>query len=426
MLLYRVVYAICFVVLIPWFLWSRYVKGKHHHIFQRLFPNCATPISGHGPLVWVHAVSVGEVQAVAPIVKELLRINPEWRFVVSTITHTGNAAAKKFLPEAVEYLFLPFDFRFSVRRALRIGAPTLVVFSEGDLWPVFMEEVRRVGARIAIVNGKMSDTSYSRFSRFLCCVRWLYSFVDWFCVQNALTAERLQSLGVVREKIRVTGNTKADVVISRFDDAKKKAFRDSLGLNETDRVIVCGSTHAFEETLLFDALLPIIRERPDVKIMMVPRHPERFVEVFGILGSRVPLVQKLSTYDGLTPWSVLLIDRLGILSDLYQIAEVAIVCGSFTDKVGGHNILEPMALAVPTIVGPHMYSQKALFDSAYDCGAIVRVSDASLAAHVAVLLDDAQIRSELSKKAIEWATQMRGATERTVSLLSEVVGRTQI
>ncbi len=417
LLVYRVLYICALLIVFPMLLWNRFVRGKREHIRRRLFPRIRFPLPGTGPIVWVHAVSVGEVYAVAPLVHALVQANPMVRVVVSTITQTGHEAAKKAIAEAKAYVFLPLDITTSIRRAFCLGVPSLVIFSEGDVWPLFAHEAKKRGAITAIINGKMSGRTADRFSRVRLLGRWLYSFIDIFCVQNQTFYDRFLSLGVPKESLHVTGNTKADVSFPLLSPLEKAAFRVSLGLGEQDRLLVLASTHAPEEEELLVRLLPLLHRRLEWKIAVVPRHPERFSEVFRIAKMNDANATLLSTYRGTDPWKIIVIDALGLLTKVYQLATMAVVCGSFTDRVGGHNILEPAVVGIPVIVGPYMHSQPTLFQSAKGDGAILQVSYDTVADTVERLLLDDGLYNKAATHAFLWADSLRGATARTASIL---------
>ena len=413
---YRIVYAIGFVCSLPYLFWLSVIKRKPQNVWKRLFPSMR-PLSGSGPLLWAHAVSVGEVHAIVPVIAGLRAERPGLRVIVSTISHSGQLVARKVLPDAAAHLFLPFDFCYSVRRALRLGAPDLVLFSEGDVWPCFMNEARKKGAVIAIVNGKISAKSAGRMPRFF--GRWLYSFVDLFCVQSEEMAERLLSVGALASAIHVTGNTKADVSFRFLTDEERESLRRSLGLNSSDRVVILGSTHEGEEEGIAARIEPILKQL-GVRLIIVPRHPERFSQVYERMRSVFSAASKLSIYGG-EPWDVMVVDRLGMLTSLYQIAAAAVVCGSFVEPIGGHNILEPAAAGVPTVVGPFMHSQQALFESALAASAVIQTTYETLPQTIAKLLNGPEAHASAATAARLWADSMRGATEKTVRLCQSVL-----
>ena len=405
--------------MVPRLLWKQVRTGKPFNICKRLFPESRPALTC--PIIWVHAVSVGEVHAISSVVKAIKKRRPSFHIIVSTITQTGQETAKKVISEADAFLFLPFDFRCSIRRALRSGIPSLVLFSEGDLWPVFMDEMKRHNAQIAVVNGKISETTFGWFKRFPNIGRWLYAPVDLFCLQNQLFADRFLEIGIPPSALSVTGSTKADVSFPILSADEKSTFRSSLGISETDSLIVLGSTHDPEEEQLVGRLALMVRDNASVRLTIVPRHPERFQTVFDRIKQMEPSTVLLSTYDGHSPWKIMIVDRLGMLTKLYQLASVAIVCGSFIERIGGHNILEPACVGVSVIVGPYMHSQPMLYESAKNADALIQVTYDGVADAVTQLLSDEGVRRESSARALLWAETLRGATDRTVELLEQRV-----
>jgi len=414
---YRLIYLFGFFLYLPVLLWSKVVRKKEGCFFQRLFFTPKECVDG--PILWVHAVSVGETMAIAPMVRAFEKRYPSWKVVFSNVTKTGHETAKKLFPGACSHLLLPFDFKHSVRRVMKKLSPSLVVLSEGDVWPLFLHEARQCGAPVVIVNGKISHTSFSRLKRFSWIGKWLYSFIDFFCVQSALFYDRLCALGVPEEKLSITGNIKADVQIDELTQEQKREWRERLGLREGDELLVVGSTHEPEEKEIVTALSPLCTKRPNFKIAIVPRHPERFDEVYEQMRSIVSNVERFSEGPSGSKWSVMVIDALGQLCALYGLSTISIVAGSFVERVGGHNILEPAAVSVPVIVGPYMHSQHTLFSSAQESGAVISSTIETLPQLVEDLLEDKDKASMAASKARVWADTLRGATDRSLDALSQ-------
>lgn len=391
--------------MIPHLLWKR-------TLFRRLFPN---KLNVQAPYIWVHAVSVGEVTAAIPVVEELRRIHPSWDVVISTITEAGFECAQKSMPNGT-VLLLPFDFRWSLKRVLSI-LPVLVVVSEGDIWPIFLQEAKRGGAPVVVTSGKLSQKSFRRLRYF---GRWLFSCVNLFCVQGRVFADRFRSLGVPAEDIFVTGNTKVDVRLSRLSPEELAGWRSRLKIHEGEHLIVLASSHEPEEELLVQKLLPVVGGR--AKIAVVPRHPRRFEDVYRKLQELEPLTAKFSApvFDC---WKIMVVDSMGVLQDLYQLATVAIVCGSFVPSVGGHNIVEPAAAGVPVVVGPYMQSQALLCESAREEGAITQIDMDFLDESIIRLLEDASLRERYAQAARRWAEGLKGATQKTVAAIEREIGR---
>jgi 3-deoxy-D-manno-octulosonic-acid transferase len=407
--LYRALYAISFVAMLPYMLYVGYVRRKNMHIKERLFPTIGEE-SLQGCYIF-HAVSVGETHAIAALVRKVREAFPERHIVVTNVTHTGHQTAKKLFPDA-NCLFLPFDFSFSVRRFFKVVRPALVVISEGDIWPEFLHQAKELHASTIIVNGSVSDRSYRRLRLFPTIARWRFRDIDHFCVQNQLFATRLQQLGLEKKNISVTGSMKADCFTKPLSKGDKEALRVSLGITKGETIIVVGSTHDPEEDLICSALAPLLDHRPDVKILVVPRHPERFSIVYINLAKKFRGVAAFSRLPH-SGWNILVIDAMGMLCNLYQIAHIAIVAGSFTKAVGGHNIVEPALAGIPCIVGPYMHSQKALLESAEAHKAVIQVDQSGLCREVDQLINDPQRYSLCVSQTQSWVRDIQGATDRT-------------
>lgn len=417
--LYRVLYFLAFCFYFPYLLGKTALQGKSFRVlFKHLFPEKIELKDEPKSIIWAHAVSVGEVVAIAPVLAGLVKKKEKVQIILSTVTETGFATAKKLVPEAI-HVYYPFDFSFSVRRVLGTLTPSLVLLSEGDVWPVFLQEMKKRKAFVSLINGKMSDRSFGFFQKVPSLSKWLYGSIDLFCVQNDRMKERWEQLGIPGQNISVTGNTKTDTPPKTLSEVERNDLRNKLGVEESDHVIVLGSTHYPEEDKLTEALHPLIQTDRTLKVIVVPRHPERACEVCETLQRRIAPDNAELLSSGKKDWRILVVDELGGLTNLYQIAHVAIVCGSFVERIGGHNIFEPAVFGVPTIVGPYMHAQKALFESALRCMAVIQVGYPDLSIVVRELFRNEEVRNECSCKARAWAESLRGATEKTISALLE-------
>lgn len=423
-LLYEVLYSLAFLCYLPKLIYQAiFLKKYRLSFFKRLgfgFPKIER--KGAAPLIWIHAVSVGETQAIAGFVKKLKKeLVKDTVIVFSSITETGHVAAKRLLPEVDHHLFLPFDFWLPIRRAIQKTLPDLVILSEGDLWWRFLDTAKKNKAAILIASGKLSDGSFRAFSRFKIFSNRLFSTVDFYCMQSDVYRERLLALGVPAEKIEVTGNIKADFEIQVKSHDEKELFRKKLGFTKEDFVLVIGSTHEPEEEMILKELGPIMRAKPELKLVIVPRHPERFSHVKALV-SREPYTQcALSTMKEGESAKIVVVDAMGVLIQCYEIADAAIVAGSFTEKVGGHNILEPCFFGVPTLCGPFMQTQKELIDVALENKAVLQVDINSLQSVVKELIENKEKRDALSKNGILLCKELRGATERTIKAVRSLV-----
>ncbi len=414
--LYRALYFCVFCFYFPYLLCKRAVQGKSiRSLFEHLFPQ-EIHLEKTGPVIWAHAVSVGEVVAISPILSELFRQKENVQIILSTVTETGFETAKKMVPRAVHVKF-PFDFPYCVKKILGDISPSLVLLSEGDVWPVFLEEMKQRKAQIVLINGKMSDRTFSWFQKFPSVGTWLYKDIDHFCVQNVHMKKRWEYLKIRPERIHVTGNTKTDTPPRALSQEELDKLRSKLCIQESDHVVVLGSTHYPEEEKIITTLGPLLKTDPALKIIVVPRHPGRACEVCEILQRKAAPdpVELLSS--GKKEWRILVVDELGVLTSLYQIATVAVVCGSFSERIGGHNIFESAIFGVPTIVGPYMHSQRTLFESALKNMAVIQIGYNDVRIVIGELLRNEEVHSECALKAKTWADSLRGATDKTVQVV---------
>jgi 3-deoxy-D-manno-octulosonic-acid transferase len=380
---------------------------------------------GKRPLVWIHAVSLGETKAVATLTKILNAELNHPIIVFSTTTETGHVEACRTI-KADYHVYMPFDFGWVIHPIIKRTAPDLVVLCESDFWYNFLKASKKAGALIALVNGKLSTRSQNRFKRCSFFAKSLFSYVDVFCVQNSLYKARFESVGVPSDKIAVTGNIKFDGDYSMLPEEQLNAWRQELGIKSNDLVLVVGSSHHPEETLFLNVMPRIWEQYPNLKVILVPRHPERFNEVAGILQKSNMSFRRLSQRNhdnGTTP--VILIDAMGLLRKCYQLADIAIVAGSYTAKVGGHNILEPSWYGVPVIFGPHMHSQPGLVELMKESGAGLQVSSEDLALTLLSLLDNPVRRKQIGNAGLHLISDIHGATEKTWDTLQLILDKSK-
>ena len=383
----------------------------------RVFPDLP---ERSGRKIWVHAVSVGETKAIAPLIRKLREEEPDAVILISNVTETGHQEAKRSIPEADGYTFLPFDYRGIVRKVLDRFTPDLVLLCETDIWYEFLSQCKERGAEIVLVNGKLSTRSQRRLARVPWIAKQLYQPIDRMLVQAEVYRRRFARIGVPRDKLQVTGNLKFDGEYPVLSDEEKVDFRKRLGLSDEDLVLVLGSTHAPEERQLLKALKGLWDTYPQLKILLVPRHPERFDALADYLRNEQHLPFSRYSILDRSPRrakKIVLVDAMGVLLKCYQVSDVAIVCGSFTSKVGGHNILEPCQYGVPTLFGPHMHAQPDLCESALAARAAEQVELATVADAVKRLLADEQGASELGAAGSRFALSQQGATERSLALV---------
>ncbi len=414
-LFYEISMFFLFVLALPKALYGAVRYGKHKTNFlKRLgfgFPRVEK--KGKGPVIWVHAVSVGECHAANPLIKRLKEEMPDSTIVVSSVSETGHQEAKKTITLADYHVYLPFDFYFTARHAVREAQPDLVILCEGDFWYRFLHEAKKQGAVTVVVNGKVSSGSEKNFCRLPFFTKKLFSQIDFLAVQSDLYKERFLHMGIAAAKIAVTGNLKCDSLPKPVTEAEIVELKKKMQLQDDDKVIVIGSTHDPEEEMLLAELVPLLAKFPKLKVIIAPRHPERFDAVAEVLSKHnISFGRWSQDTTGQKP-SAYLIDAMGILRKCYQLADIAIVAGSFTNKVGGHNIMEPQAFGIAVISGPYMFSQPQLIESARFYNAILQLESGEIQGAVERLLNQPEERQKLGQNALTMVTAMQGATNRT-------------
>jgi len=390
-------------------------KRSRHHFRQRLGKDLPDIDKKGRRLIWIHAVSFGETKAIVPLVRKLKAQKEAPLILFSSGTATAYAEAKRIMPECDVHLPMPFDISWVIRPFVKRVRPDLVVIVETDLWWHFQSAAKKVGSSIVVVNGKLSERSFMRYERLPKLASLMFSSIDLFCVQGKLYAERLVQLNLPKEKIVVTGNIKLDGLA---EEGISQEWREKLGVNEGDLVFTCGSTHDPEEKILLDALKKVWERFPRLKVLLVPRHPERFDEVAALLEKEKISFGRWSERASLRDKRVLLIDAMGQLRKCYQVSTVTFVGGSLTDKVGGHNILEPAYAGVPVLYGPYMYSQPNLLDLMRSYEAGIEVSQENLVFYLEELLENPSKRQEMGKRGLRLVEESKGSTEATYKALA--------
>ena len=375
------------------------------------------------PVIWVHAVSVGEVLAVGGLVEDMRRSFPGFRVLISTTTNAGQELARKrFGQESVFYF--PLDFEFAVRPYLQALKPKLVVLAETEFWPNFLHLAHASGARIAVVNARISDRSWPRYRRLRWALRRMLAHIDLFLAQTKEDAARLQSLGANAGRVQVTGNLKFDVSLP-VPPPIIETLRRSLASDGAGPVLVCGSTVGGEEPALVKAFESVRRAHPGVVMMLAPRHPERFDEVATLLKqSGMPLYRRSLWAGESLAGGVLLVDSIGELAALYALADIAFVGGSLVPR-GGHNIIEPAQHGVAIITGKHTENFRDIVTVFQGRNAVRVVRMAELSLTLAQLLADDSERGALGQRAEETVRSQTGATARTLAALKTLLAPTE-
>jgi 3-deoxy-D-manno-octulosonic-acid transferase len=394
-----------------WLGWRLLVNRKQVGHWGHRFGFVPRARPGGRPRIWVHAVSAGEMGAAQPVVAALREAFPNAVIGVSTHTDTGMAVAKKSCARADALFYLPFDSPDCMWLALRRLRPDLVVVVEKELWPNLLGVARMMGARVLVVNGRVSDRMVQRGRWASGFVRWLYRLPDVLCVQSAGDAKRLRRFGVSQRQVVIAGNTKVDALADRDERAEARLARE-LGVGQGEVWLVAGSTHPREEEEVVLAFRQIRQELPSARLLLAPRHLERTEAVCEMVRSRGLEVARRSEGGAGRSEPVVLLDTMGELRAGYGFATAGFVGGTLV-PVGGHNLLEPVAAARPVLFGPHTDSCADVADLVLREGVGIRVqSGKELAEQFLRIAGNRELRQRVAERARRLIERQRGASER--------------
>ena len=416
--LYSVLLGLAVLLAAPWWLARMLLQGKYRAGLSERLGQVPPRLGLAQGCIWVHAVSVGEVLAVSGLVAELRARFSDRRVLVSTTTATGQKLARERFGEN-NVFYYPLDFGFAIRPYLRALRPSLVVLAESEFWPNFLRRVQGAEARIAVVNARVSDRSLPRYLRLRALWRRVLPLVDTFLAQSEEDARRLVAIGAPEARVRIGGNLK-------FDVAPPKSL-PAIGmlrgiLQPATAVVLAGSTAEGEDPIVLRAFSAVIEKHPRAVLILAPRQPERFDSVAELIvasGFKLCRRSQLAGGESLSG-GVVLLDSIGELGALYSLASVAFVGGSLVPR-GGHNILEPAQFGVATLVGPHTENFRDIIGIFSRAGAVRVVSSESFTGELLRLLGDARARQDLGRRAAEVVRQQRGATERTLNELENLL-----
>ncbi len=405
----------------------RLAGGRASPLLPRLRPPSG-PVrkeeTGSGPRIWIHAVSVGELNAMRPVIDTLLGL-PGVTLLLSTTTSTGQSLARRDFAEQATVFYFPLDLRRVCRRYLRCLRPTLIVLAETELWPNFLRASELENVPVVLVNGRLSDTSFRRYRKFAGFFRPLIQSVSHFCMQTKEDKQRVLELGAAPEHVNWVGNLKFDYhhAISPLQSRLNRALDGMLRRRPGDLLLVCGSTKPGEEEQLARIASRLRADGSSLKLILAPRHPHRGSEVAELLGrAGFTTVRRSAIEIDSTPLpaaDAVVLDTIGELAGLYEIADLVFVGGSLFPQ-GGQNVIEPAAFGKPILFGPHMDNFReiaALFTSSY--AALQVQSPEELEARLSDLLKDEHAREWLGRNARKVIRNNQGAVDRTLEILKK-------
>lgn len=431
------VYTLLLTALCPIILWRVVRHGRYRRGLHEKFLGHGESMGDGLPVAWFHAVSVGEVVQLQKIVDEFrTQSNHQFRIVVSTSTDTGYDLALKRFPDC-QVIWFPLDFSWAVRAAVRRVNPALVVLMELELWPNFVAECNQQQIPVAVINARMSDHSFRGYRRIRRFVAPMISRLALVAAQSAQYADRLRQLGARPDVIHVTGSIKFDGVLSDRRNENTRRLARLFGIHPHECVFVAGSTQAPEEQLALDAWHALRSQVPELRLILVPRHRERFDEVAALIRhSGAELLRRSEVSDkselamdfaesdveaAVAKQPVVLLDTIGELSACWGLADIAFVGGSFGAR-GGQNMIEPAAFGAAVMFGPNTWNFRdvvAAFRHANACVQMTQPDD--LLPTLTQLAADTASRQQLGARATQVVQSQQGATARTGSLLLELV-----
>jgi 3-deoxy-D-manno-octulosonic-acid transferase len=427
--LYSIILSVGFIVLLPRFIYDAVTRGKYAAGFGQRMGFLPSLDPEGKPVVWIHCVSVGETNAARPLIERIKQDHPGFKMIVSTTTLTGQTLAKRLFANVADLvIYFPFDWKWTVRRAFGRLKPSIVLLMETEIWFNFIHEAHRSKIHLAIVNGRLSERSFKRFSFVRTFIRRILSYPDVALMQENADAQRMMSLGMRAGKVKVTGNMKFDHSIVDDENVLTVAFRKRFAINQKAPLVVAASTHSPEEARILEAFRQV-RKTPGInppRLMIVPRHPERFDAVAAEISKTGFSCARRSEEESPRDKTaeVILLDSIGELRAVYPLAEIVFVGGSLIPH-GGQSIFEPAAAGKPIITGPHTSNFEAAVEEFLANDALIQLNDVSderivpeLVAAFSKLLSDQRRRNTLGDNAREVIVRNRGAVNRTMQYLA--------
>ncbi len=448
--LLNIIYLLLIVVCSPYLAYAAMRHGKYRDGWSEKFLGRVPRRTGNRPCIWLHAVSVGEVNLLQPLLTELAQQRPTWECVISTTTRSGFALARKKYA-GYQVFYCPLDFTWAVRQAMSRVRPALLVLAELELWPNLIRAARRQGAKVAVVNGRLSEKSYRGYRRVRLLLRPMLRRIDSIAAQNERYAARFRALGGRPESMHVTGSIKFDGANTDRTNPTTMRLRALWQVPDTDFVFLAGSTQYPEEEIALRVFRQVLFHHPHARLILVPRHPERFEEVASLLDhsglpwqrrtqlsevqppvpppaaspAREPATHTASPHAERPPAAhsarILLVDVVGELGAWWGLASAGFVGGSLGRR-GGQNMIEPAAFGVAVSFGPNTWNFRDIVALLLQREAAVVVHDeAQLSDFISRCVDSPQFLQSLGVRAQQLVIEQQGATRRTLELLLPLI-----
>jgi len=417
-------YLFALVLLSPWLVWRGLRTGRYrNHLGAKLFGRVKVANPERKPVAWFHAVSVGEVHLLGTVVAAFRKRHPDWHIAISSTTDTGLAEAVARFPDCSVFAY-PLDFSWACANAIKAVNPAIILLAESEMWPNFLAAAARRNVPVVLFNARQSPRSFKRLKVVAGLARrLLFRHVSLFAAQSQDYAERFQLLGVPAEKIVVTGSVKYDGATGDKDSPKAKELA-RLIVRNNPIIWVAGSTHAPEEEIVLDVWNKVGAGYPDLVLILVPRHPDRFDEAEGLIKKRnFGCVRRSKIVEPLAEVpQIVLLDTVGELGAAWSLAEIGFVGGTFDGKRGGQSMIEPAGYGVPTLFGPHVWNFRDAANRLIEAGGAIMVKDAAeLEVKMLELLADPARLREMGERAKALVQEQQGATARTMDAIDGIL-----
>ncbi len=424
--LYDLIFLLFSIIYLPYLI----IKGKAHKDFIQRFGILPRYLKGQRKdAVWVHAVSVGEVKATESFIRRLKESLPGQRIILSTTTKTGFEAAKKIFGDSIPRFYFPLDFHFIVEKTLKFINPLLFILFETEIWPNLIISLSNRSVPILLVNGRISDKSFRGYRLIKPLFAITLKKIDRFLMQTEEDARRIKLLGAPAGRVKVCGNVKYDIDINpKSEIQNQKQIQNSkskIGINEDEKLIICGSTHKGEEGILLEAYRELLKDFHNLRMLIAPRHIDRTDDIEKLCGKYGFESMRLSKIDPQpttrNPQPILILDTIGQLSQLYSLATIVFMGGSLI-KRGGHNIIEPARFARPIIFGPYMNNFRDMANRFLSKGASIMVKDRHrLKESIRSLLKDKARIADIGKRAAFLVEENKGAVSGIIGEIKRII-----
>ncbi|MDP0560809.1 MAG: lipid IV(A) 3-deoxy-D-manno-octulosonic acid transferase [Candidatus Endonucleobacter sp. (ex Gigantidas childressi)] len=423
----RFIYSLLLYLLCPFVMLRLLWRFKKNSAYGRRWNErfgFIRPLLSDKQIIWMHAVSVGETIASAPLVMALMKSYPAYRFLITTMTPTGSDQVKAIYGDMVEHTYMPYDLPDALYRYLNRTNPKLVLIFETELWPNTIAACKKRGTPVVIANARLSERSAKGYQRISRLTRNMLNQLSVVACQNIEDGKRFVRLGLDAEKLQIIGSIKFDINISSETLNAAKAIRSNWekGFGRQAQVLIAASTHSEEEQIIINAYINLKKQYPDLLLVVVPRHLERFDAFYDLACNSGLTVKRYNQDTNVTPnTQVILGDVMGEMMKLYAASDIAFVGGSLIER-GGHNVLEPAVLGLPVLSGPHTFNFHNISMSLEQAGGLIFVNNTEeLTAEVDRLLTDGDHYNNTKNRAKQFVDDNRGALVRLLKIISNVL-----